>query len=324
MVDTSKLNPQIKDILDAIAGGKKHEIETHHDSNKATLKQGRDAYYAFASIHSGPPMRMARVEDLKVLSSDGVHQIPIRIYTPIVNKKLPTLVYYHGGGWQRGDIDTHDSICRHFAHYGEVIVVSVQWRLAPEHKFPIGLNDCLDVYEWVVKNGSQYNIDTTHLGIGGDSAGGNMTAVTTQRLRDRPVQQPIFQLLLYPALDLSCSTWSYTDFAEGFFLTTERVKYYVSHYLNSLDEVPDPLASPIKQSDLSRLPRTHIITAGFDPLRAEGEAYLARLKDAGINVTYTCYEGMIHAFAHMNHTVPAVLDALKEISAVIKAELHKK
>jgi acetyl esterase len=315
MVDTSKLDPNIKKFLDSINN------QPHTLSKNIDIAAGREAYLMMALTTAGWPLKLARVEDLTVPTADGSYQIPIRIYTPELNKKLPALVYYHGGGWQRGDIATHDSICRHLAKFAGCIVVSVEWRLAPEHKFPTGPNDCLAVYEWVANNGDKYNIDVNRLAIGGDSAGGNMTAVTAQRLREINIIQPIFQLLLYPALDLSCSTWSYIDFAEGFFLTTERVKYYVNGYLSSPVDVDNPLASPGKQKDLSKLPRTHIVTAGFDPLRGEGEAYVHRLKDAGIPVTYTCYEGMVHAFLHMNHTVPAVEAALQEISGVLKDAL---
>lgn len=323
MSHSIKLNPGLKILLDQTANAPKPHDVHHHDSLKLTLEQGREAYYNFSAIHAGPPLSIPRIEDLTVLSSDGTHQIPIRVYYPKVNEKLPTLIYYHGGGWQRGSIATHDSICRHFAQLAGCIVVSVEWRLAPEHKFPIGVDDCFDVYEWISKNGEQLNIDTSRLGIGGDSAGGNMTAVTAQRLRETSLKAPLLQLLLYPALDLSCTSWSYKDFAEGYFLTTERVKYYVSHYINEPSEITNPAVSPGLQKELSGLPRTHLITAGFDPLRGEGEAYVERLKKAGIDVTYTCYEDMIHAFLHMNYTIPGVLEALKEISAVIKTELFK-
>ncbi len=315
MVDTSKLDLNIQKFLNIV-----NSVPPAHAA-AMTVAEGREAYLMLALSAAGWPLTLARVEDLTIPAPETTHQIPIRIYTPKLNQKLPALVYFHGGGWQRGDIATHDSICRHFAKFAECIVISVEWRLAPEHPFPSGLEDCLAAYTWVTQNAAQYNIDTTRLAIGGDSAGGNMTAVTTQRLRYIDIVKPVFQLLLYPALDLSCSTWSYTDFAEKFFLTTEHVKAYVDCYINAAADISDPMVSPLKQPDLSNLPRTHLITAGFDPLRGEGEAYVQRLKDAGINVSYKCYEGMIHAFLHMNHTVPAVEDALQEISSILKDAL---
>lgn len=316
MVDISKLDPNIKKFLDSINN------VSHTHSSTVSVEDGRKAYLMFGLANAGWPLTMPRVEDVLIPSAELNHQVPIRIYTPILDKKLPALVYYHGGGWQRGDIATHDSICRHLAHFGQCIVVSVQWRLAPEHKFPTGPNDCFVAYDWVVRHGSKYNIDTTRLGIGGDSAGGNMTAITIQRLRESNIQKPIFQLLCYAALDLSCSTWSYKDYAEGFFLTTERVQYYVNGYINSSSEIENPLVSPLHQKDLSGIPKTHIITAGFDPLRGEGELYAQRLKEAGIPVTYKCYESMIHAFLHMNDSVPAVETALQELGGVLKEALY--
>lgn len=316
MVDLTKLDPNIKKFLDTL-----NKIPNTH-SQDISVEEGRKAYLIFALTNAGWPLTMARVEDLRVPSAETNQSIPIRIYTPVLNKSLPALIYYHGGGWQRGDIATHDSICRHLARFGECIVVSVQWRLAPEHKFPAGPNDCFVAYDWVVRHGKNYNIDTTRLAIGGDSAGGNMTAVTIQRLRETDIQKPIFQLLCYPALDLSCSTWSYNEYSEGFFLTTERVKYYVNGYVNSPSDINNPLVSPLKQKDLSGIPKTHIITAGFDPLRAEGELYAQHLKESGIPVTYKCYEDMVHAFLHMNDTVPAVETALQELGGVVKAALY--
>lgn len=331
MVDISKLDPDIKaflDVLNAPASPTK-PANVHHTLNhdahdiENPVQQGRHNYLNFALAHAGWPLTLARVEDLTIPSSDPEVTIPIRIYTPKLDTKLPVLIFYHGGGWQRGDIATHDSVCRHFAHFAGVIVVSVQWRLAPEHKFPTCPNDCLAAYQWVAKNGHNYNMDTTRIGISGDSAGGNMTAITAQRLRSVSVVQPIFQLMLYPALDLSCSTQSYIDYATGFFLTTERVKYYVANYVRSPDDIPHPECSPLQQKDLSKLPPAHIVTAGFDPLKDEGQAYAKRLQEAGIPTTQKCYEGFIHAFLHMNDSAPAVEVALQEISAEIKKHLFK-
>lgn len=319
MADISKLDPNIKIFLDKLNGGA--ATHPHPHSPQATVAEGRKAYLFFSLNNAGWPLAMARVEDHWIPSSDPSHNIPIRIYTPTIGKTLPALIYFHGGGWQRGDIATHDSICRHFAHYAGCIVISVQWRLAPENKFPIGPNDCLAAYEWIVQNGKEYNIDTKRLGISGDSAGGNMTAILAQRLRSMDIQKPIFQLLCYAALDLSCSTHSYIDFAEGFFLSTERVKYYVAGYVNSPSDIDNPLCSPLKNPDLKGLPPTHIVTAGFDPLHDEGKLYAERLKEAGIPVTYKCYEGFIHAFLHMNDSVPAVETALQEISEIVKKAL---
>jgi acetyl esterase len=313
MVDKSKLDPNIKKFLEVL-------YSLPVDPNQ-TIEEGRKAYLMFSLANAGRPLNTARIEDVSIDLED--HTIPVRIYTPILGRKLPALVYFHGGGWQRGGLATHDSICRHLANFSDCIVVAVQWRLAPEHKFPDGPNDCFVAYDWVVRNAAHYNIDTSRLAIGGDSAGGNMAAVTIQRLRESSIQKPIFQMLFYPALDLSCSTWSYKEYAEGFFLSTDKVKYYVDGYINSPADIDNPLVSPVKQKDLSHIPKTHIITAGFDPLRGEGELYAEKLEQAGIDVTYKCYEPMIHAFLHMNDSVPAVETALQELGDVLKSSLYR-
>lgn len=284
------------------------------------VSKGREDYLHFALFHAGWPLKLARVEDHVIPASDG-YQIPIRIYTPIINKKLPVLIYNHGGGWQRGDLATHDSICRHLAHHSECIIVAVEWRLAPEYQFPVGVVDSLDVYKWILKHGVDFHMNTSSVGIGGDSAGGNLTTSVFQKIKAEKLPQPQFQLLLYPSLDLACTSDSYEKYAEGYFLSTEHVKKYVSEYLPSQDDLHNPLASPILQKDVSYLPRTHIVYAGYDPLRGDSEKYVDMLKKAGVNVSSKCYEGMIHAFLHMNHTVPAVADALKEIAAVVKEAL---
>ena len=321
MADSTKLNPQIENFLAKLNG---IQVDPFDKSLQPDVQQGRHDYLMFSLINAGWPLSLPRVEDIDIPSSDPEHSIPARIYTPVLGKTLPALVYFHGGGWQRGDLATHDSICRHFAKHAGCIVMAVQWRLAPEHRFPIGINDCFAAYKWLCEHGKSYSVDTHRLAVGGDSAGGNMTAVTVQRLQQTPWPKPVFQLLLYPALDLSCSSWSYKEFAEGYFLTTEKVKCYVNDYLNKNDDISNPMISPLKAKDLHGLPQTHIVTAGYDPLRGEAEAYVQRLREAGVTVSYKCYEDMIHAFLHMNYTVPAVEEALQEISVVLKQALNQK
>ncbi len=313
---TQTVNPQIQQFLDQF------NAFMLTQPKQIPVEAGRLAYEHFSIMQSGIPLRLRRVEDLTIPVSNGSTQIPVRIYTPQLGVKLPALVYYHGGGWQRGSITTHDSISRNLAVKANCIVMSVEWRLAPEHKFPIGLEDCWDAYHWFLEHGPKdYNVDPQRIAIGGDSAGGNMTAVTIQRLRNENKQLPKFQLLLYAALDLGCSMPSYKTYADGYFLSAEHVQYYVDHYLNSRSEVDDPRASPLRAKDLSGLPATHIVTAGFDPLRAEGQAYYEKLKQFGVPATYQCYESMIHAFLHMTGTVPEVNQILDEIAARLKEGL---
>ncbi len=315
----AQLDPAIQKFLDAFNKIPKEVMDN------MSVADGRAAYLNFALMNAGEPLRMARVEDTQIFSRRSNVKIPIRIYTPILNKKLPALVYYHGGGWHRGNIATHDSICRYLSDYGEIIVISVEWRLAPEFAFGTGLDDCLDAYLWTHQNAEAYNIDPNRIAVGGDSAGGNMTAVTTQRLRDEGHgPQACFQLLCYPATDLTCSFPSYDEFSQGYFLTKERVISYATDYVKGSVALDNPIASPLKAKDFSNLPPAHIITAGYDPLRDEGHAYFEKLQAAGIPVTYKCYESMIHAFLHMSGSSPAVKVALMEIAAVLKKALYSK
>jgi acetyl esterase len=314
---TQKVNPQIQQFLDQF------NAFMLAQPKQIPVDAGRLAYEHFSIMQSGIPLRLRRVEDLTIPVSNGSTYIPIRIYTPQVGTQLPALIYYHGGGWQRGSITTHDSICRNLAVKANCLVMSVEWRLAPEHKFPIGLEDCWDAYHWLLEHGpAEYNVDLNRIAIGGDSAGGNMTAVTIQRLKQENKQLPKFQLLLYAALDLGCSLPSYDTYADGYFLSAEHVQYYVDHYLNSREEVDDPRASPLRAKDLSGLPATHVVTAGFDPLRSEGQAYYEKLKQFGVPVTYQCYKSMIHAFLHMTGTVPEVNQIIDEIAARLKEGLN--
>lgn len=312
MGDFKKLEPELKSFL--------QKINHLNPSLKemGDVEKGRRDYLNFALYHAGWPLPLARVEDKSIPSADPHEQLPIRIYTPKLETVLPALVYFHGGGWQRGDIATHDSICRHLAHIAGCIVISVQWRLAPEYPFPIGLNDAFAAYQWIAIHGRKLNINTSFLAVGGDSAGGNIAAALTLILRDQPIEKPVFQLLIYPSLDLSCQGQSYKDYAEGFFLTTERVKFYISQYIRSPEDIHDPLCSPLKAPLLGGLPPAHIVTCGFDPLKDEGQAYAQRLQDAGVPTTYQCYESLIHASFHMNDTVPFVQNALQDVGEVLQ------
>jgi acetyl esterase len=277
------------------------------------VEKRRVLYEKFALIHGGNLIPVARIED-------GItkHGLPIRIYTPKIGQKLPAILYFHGGGWQIGSHTTHDIACRHLANQSDCIVISVEWRLAPEYKFPTGMNDCIDLYLWLKSNSDVFNINTSKIAIAGDSAGGNIVAAAVNKLRDLGKPLPSMQVLIYPALDLSCSSKSYEEFKTGYSLTKENVKYYIETYLNGNDNVENPDISPLKNSSFAGLPYTYIITAGFDPLRDEGYEYAEKLKEANIKVTYKCYQDMIHAFLHLTGTVPKVKEIIKEIGSNIK------
>ncbi|HZO75046.1 MAG TPA: alpha/beta hydrolase [Ktedonobacteraceae bacterium] len=242
----------------------------------------------------GAPEPVAHVENRTIPGPGG--EIPIRIYTPQGSGPFPLLVYFHGGGWVVCDLDTHDGICRSLANRAGCVVVAVDYRLAPEHKFPAAPEDCFAATKWVAANAAAINGDANRIAIGGDSAGGNLTAVITQMARDQGGPSLIFQLMNCPCTDFSMTAPSIERNGAGCGLDKEDMIWFMNHYLNNESERTDPLASPLLAKDLSGLPPALIIVAEYDLLCDEGEQYGQRLKEAGVPVTISCYEGMIHGF----------------------------
>lgn len=265
---------------------------------------------------AGEPELVAAVADRKIPGPAG--EIPVRVYRPKSDVALPVLVFFHGGGWVVCNLDTHDGVCRTLANAAGCIVVSVDYRLAPEHKFPAAVDDAWAATEWVAANAASLGADPEYVAVGGDSAGGNLTAVVAQMARERGGPRLAFQLMVYPALDYNFDTASYRDNAEGYFMTRDAMKWFWDHYLNTPSDGNDPLASPLRTNDLSGLPPALIITAEFDPLRDEGEAYASRLADAGVNVKMTRYDGMIHGFFSMAALLPQGQQALDEAATALR------
>ncbi len=240
------------------------------------------------------PEPVAQVENRAIPGPAGA--IPVRVYTPAGSGPFPVLVFFHGGGWVICDLDTHDGICRSLCNGAGCVVVSVDYRLAPEHKFPAAPEDCYAATQWVAGHTAEINGDPARIAIGGDSAGGNLTAVVAQMARDRNGPKLAFQLMIYPATDFTFNGPSMKENADGYFLTREDMDWFSNHYLRSEANKKDPLASPMLAADLSRLPPALIITAEYDPLRDEGETYGRKLKEAGVPTIVSRYEGMIHGF----------------------------
>lgn len=266
-----------------------------------------------------PLTRLAEVEDRKIPGPET--DIPIRIYTPRHGPDpLPALVYFHGGGFVMGDLDTHDRICRFLSRRAGAKVIAVDYRLAPEHPFPAGVEDVLAAFRWIAANADELAIDPERIAVGGDSAGGNLSAVLTQQLSpDEP--RPRFQLLLYPGTDLTRSAESHATFREGFFLTSAMTDWFVANYLPSPTLERDPRASPLMTAELAGLPPAHVIVAGFDPLRDEGEAYAHALMAAGVPTTLRGYASLIHGFCNMTAVSPAARRALEDAGDVLRAHL---
>ncbi len=248
--------------------------------------------------------------------------IPVRIYRPLGHPEpIPAIVYLHGGGWVVGDLDTHDRSCRLLAHESRCVVVSVDYRLAPEHPFPAAIDDAVAAYRWVHEHTTGLSIEPGRVGVMGDSAGGNLAAVVAQVTRDTDVAPPTAQCLVYPATDALLREPSHELFAEGFFLTRANMEWFRARYLPDPADWDSPLASPIEADDLSGLCPAVIATAGFDPLRDEGRRYADRLTDAGVPVRYRCYDDMVHGFFGMG-VLPNGLGLAAEICQGMGVLMH--
>ena len=264
------------------------------------------------------PPEMGAVRDIKIGEGGA---IPARLYRPLgsaPNAALPALIYFHGGGWVIGDLDTHDVVCRQIANGSGGAVVSVDYRLAPEHKFPAAVEDAIAATAWIAAHGATLGIDTARLAVGGDSAGGNLAAVVALDARDRNGPKLFQQTLIYPATESTMSHPSHERFAEGLLLTRPTMKWFLGHYLRGAEDLADWRVSPLRATSLANLPPALVLTAGYDPLCDEGEDYAARLAAAGVPVTRVRVEGVIHGFLTMGKLIPAANEAVAMIAAALK------
>ena len=280
--------------------------------------------------HRREQMRAARAVGIEAPMASVVNRtipgpggdLPVRIFVPTTEPgPRPALVYYHGGGWVVGDLDTHDTTCRWVADASGATVVSVDYRLAPEHPFPAAVDDALAAVRWVADHGAEIDVDPARLAVGGDSAGGNLAAVVAREAHAAGLGLR-FQLLVYPVTDGTMARPSMDENAEGYYLTKEGMAWFWGHYMGDRDWT-DPLASPLHAPDaaLAGLAPALVVTAEFDPLRDEGEAYAARLESAGVDVVATRYDGVIHGFFSMSDWVPEGRAALDQAGAALRAAL---
>jgi len=285
-----------------------------------TPPEARALFLAAREALSPDPAPVAEVRDLAPQRQDG-GMVPMRLYRAAAAASvsaLPALVYFHGGGWVIGNLDTHDSLCRHLANAAQCIVVSVDYRLAPEHKFPAAVADCLLATSWVAEQAGALNIDRERLAVGGDSAGGNLAAVVSLLARDRGAPRLCLQALLYPAVDCSMVHPSHERFAEGYLLTRPTMRWFYDHYLRGPADVEDWRASPLRAADPSGAAPAFILTAGNDVLSDEGEAYARRLQQHGVPVQLRHFADQIHGFLTMGKVVHAAGPALDEVAATLR------
>jgi len=287
-------------------------------TNTLTPEQARTAYRAARTALSPEPPPLADIRDLTAPGRNGT--IPLRLYRDGTNPAPRAgMIYLHGGGWVIGDLDTHDVVCRQIAQRTGAIVVSVDYRMGPEHKFPAAVEDAIDATAFVSTNAADLGIDPHRLAIAGDSAGGNLAAVVALDARDNHGPSIALQALIYPSIAMSMTSPSQEQFAEGYGLTRETMIYFRNHYLRSNDDTQDWRASPIRATRHENLPPALIITAGFDPLRDEGEDYATTLIKAGIPVTIRRFPGQIHGFITMGRIIPEATDAINEIADAMAA-----
>ena len=311
------VDTRIQEILDFIAS---RNLPPHYELPPA---EGREGMEKARAIFGGDPVELPRVEDRAIPGPAG--DVPIRIYapeaqTPESGAALPVLVFFHGGGWVLGSLDTHDDVCRHFAKLAGCMVIAVDYRLAPEHKFPAAVEDCTAALEWIAAHGDSLGCDPARLAVGGDSAGGNLAAVMTQLARERGGPTIAFQLLIYPVTARDFSAPSMKAYGEGFLLTKKGMHWFMDHYLNDPSEGEDPRVAPLKAESLVGLPPALVVTVEYDVLRDEGEAYARRLAEAGVAARLVRYDGLIHGFLSMT-VAPRTGEVIRELAAQLKKAL---
>jgi acetyl esterase len=307
------LDPRVKRFLDALAAGKPpNALETTVEERRLGLKELMKL--------AGPEAAVGRVEDRTLPGPAG--PLGIRIYTPLDAgpELLPGLIYFHGGGMVAGTVATHDPIGRALANSGACRVISVEYRLAPEHPFPAALDDALAAVRHIGAHAAEFGIDGMRLGLCGDSAGGTLAAATAQAVARIGSPRLALQLLICPILDYSRSTDSKRDLASGYLVDQATLDHDLLHYARVTDPA-DPRISPLRADDVAGLPRTLIHTAEFDPLRDEGRDYFDRLARARTEVSYTCHPGMIHLFYGLGAVIPYARTAFEQIGGEIRAAL---
>jgi len=307
-----QLDPQARALLERFARSPAVDLDA------LSAAEARRAYREGRLALAPPPLAIEEARDFSFPGSAG--GVKARFYRPLGEKPgeaLPVALYFHGGGWTCGDLDTHDSVCRGIALHGRCAVVAVDYRMGPEHKFPAAVEDAVAAVKWVSANAGALRIDASRLAVAGESAGGNLAAVASIALRDSGPAIAM-QVLVYPVVDQAADTGSLERFATGYSLTRDLLRWYQKQYLRDERDRADWRASPLRAPDHSRLPHAYILTAGFDPLLDEGRAYADRLTQAGVPVVYECFEGQIHGFLPMGGAMAAARHAHYRIGQMLR------
>ena len=314
VLDGLRLDPEIQLSLSML------ERQGVDGLDKLSVPEARKVVELQASLYGGPPLEFGSVQDLQIDGAEGT--LRARHYVPDEPGPHPLLVYYHGGGFVVGDVNSHDAPCRLISKHAGVQVLSVDYRLAPEHPFPAPVDDARAALRWACEHASELGADPGRVAVGGDSAGGNLATVAAMLARDDGGPVPAFQLLIYPVTDFTTVRPSREMFAEGFFLTQDEMDWFNSHYVESVNADPaDVRLSPLLADDLTGMPPAFVVTAGFDPLRDEGEEYAHALRAAGVPTVLRRFPGLIHAFVNMIGVSRVSRDAMIEIAGATRAML---
>jgi acetyl esterase len=309
------LDPDAETLLAMIRAAGRPPFET------MSPEEARDAFMAGRAATQPLPQDVAEVRDLACPGPRG--DIKLRAYRPLgaaAQQILPVLIYFHGGGWLLGDLDSHDVACRRYANGARCRVVSVDYRMAPEHKFPAAVDDSAAATRWIVEQSGALGIDRSRVAVGGDSAGGNLAAVLALMARDGDLPPLAFQLLVYPATDMAMTTVSSQTINIGI-LTSKTMKWFIDHYLRGRKDVSDWRASPLRAADLSGVAQALVLTCGYDPLRDEGIAYAHRLEREGVRVTHLHFSDQTHGFVGQGKIIRAGDTALDMMAAALKKAL---
>jgi acetyl esterase len=309
---SEQLDPQVRAVIEEIQA---MGVPEWHAMSVESARRVEDE--VFASGSGQPPVETVR--DLAFDGPDG--EVPLRVYSPDADGPAPVLVYFHGGGWMLGTLDGVDDICRELATRVGAVVVSVDYRLAPEHPFPEPLADAYAAIEWATAHADAFGGDPERVGVGGTSAGGNLAAAVALLAREHDGPDLAAQLLCYPITNHDFDTDSYAENASDYLLTRADMEWFWDQYLRSDVDGHNPFASPLRARDLSGLPPATVVTAGFDPLRDEGAAYADRLAMAGVPVEHLDYERLCHGFLSMTDAVDAAADAMGEVTASVRETL---
>jgi acetyl esterase len=281
------------------------------------LPELRQQLRTMVTLMDEPAPALPRIENVEIPGPAG--RIPARVYDPSPGTSpRPVVEYLHGGGWVQGDLETHHSLCARLAQRSDAIVVAIDYRLAPEHKFPAAVDDAFAAYRWLRSHAAELGGNPSRVAVAGDSAGGNLTAVVSQLAALERVPVPTCQVLIYPAVDFTLDTASHRELADGHVIPRDRILWYSEQYLPADLDRNDPRASPLRAKDLAGQPPALIITAGFDPLRDEGHAYAERLGAAGVQVVHREYPGQIHAFVSLTKAIPQGLTCTWEIADYLR------